>query len=70
MKIVIIFLVGLAILVAALLLNFIANKLGILTWYDFVSSPSKARFIDYIWLFVLYPFLLGATAYAAVKFLT
>lgn len=61
-----IFLIGIAILAAALLMNTVAMKLHIVTWYDFVKKPSSARWFDYIWLLILYPTLLGAAAYATV----
>lgn len=58
---------GASILVAALFLNFIATKFGISTWYDFVKEPSKTNFISYVWLFLIYPFCLGLSAYAALN---
>jgi len=43
-------------------------KLGIKSWYDFInllvdegtSSFNKLSIIDYLWLFVAYPLVLGA----------
>lgn len=58
---------GLAILVGALLLNFIASRLSLTTWYDFVKEPRKADVLSLIWLFLIYPFLLGGVAYIALK---
>lgn len=55
------------ILVAAILLNGVINKLGVLGWYDFINlladketvPAKKVGIIDILWLFVAYPFLLG-----------
>lgn len=68
MLIIQIYFIGLAILVAALLLNTIAMKLRIVTWYDFVKKPSSARWFDYVWLFILYPALLGSVAILLYSF--
>lgn len=62
-----IYLIGVIILIAAIFLNGLINKLGVLGWYDFINllidkqtaSTRKVRLIDMLWLFVAYPFLLG-----------
>ena len=62
-----IYLIGIIILVTAILLNGVINKLGVLGWYDFITllvdketAPArKVRMIDMLWLFIAYPFLLG-----------
>ena len=62
-----IYLIGIIILVTAILLNGVINKLGVLGWYDFINllvdketAPArKVRIIDMLWLFIAYPFLLG-----------
>jgi hypothetical protein len=68
-----ILLAGLAVLVVAILLNILANLLGISTWYDFLQAVSQEGFIgavrrlkamEYIFLLLLYPFMLGLAAYA------
>jgi len=64
-----IYFTGVAILVAALLLNALAIQLHIVTWYDFVKKPSSARWFDYVWLFIIYPALLGAVVFGAVPLL-
>lgn len=61
------YIIGLAILVIAILANAIIVKLGIKSWYDFISlltdsgssALSKLSFIDYFWLFIGYPLILG-----------
>jgi hypothetical protein len=58
---------GWVILAAAILLNVVAGKCGIRSWYDLLLGLSREgrswldrlRIIDYAWLLVLYPFLLG-----------
>ena len=62
-----IYLIGVIILIAAILLNGLINKLGVLGWYDFINllidkqtaTARKVRLMDMLWLFIAYPFLLG-----------
>lgn len=68
-KLVYILLQGLGILGIALILNIIATKLGIKTWYGFVEQPSNTNLVSILWLFLIYPFALGATAYLIGKIL-
>jgi|APFre7841882724_1041349.scaffolds.fasta_scaffold345053_2 uncharacterized membrane protein YczE len=67
-----IYLVGLMILVVAIGLNILANLLGLSTWYSFLNQVSQQglfialknmKATDFFFLILLYPFLLGATAY-------
>jgi hypothetical protein len=67
-------LTGFAILLAAILLNILANAIGLATWYDFLGSLSRQglmgslrslKALDYIFLIVLYPVMLGLAAYLA-----
>jgi hypothetical protein len=68
-----IYCIGLCILVGAILLNAVAAKLGLMSWYDFLtqwsangkSVFSTTRLIDYVWLMLIYPFLLGCCGYGA-----
>ena len=61
------YLIGICILIIAILANAIVLKLGIKTWYDFIgllsnngwSAFSKIEFLDYLWLFIGYPFILA-----------
>lgn len=61
------YIIGLVILIIAILANGIALKLDIKTWYDFFNlikiEGTKAfnhlTIIDYLWLFIGYPFILG-----------
>jgi len=69
------YVIGLAILITAILANFLAAKLGLLSWYDFLNHLSakgsdgfkEARFIDYLWLFLLYPLALGLGYWFGLK---
>jgi hypothetical protein len=61
------YIIGLAILVIAILANGIVVKLGVKSWYDFISllsdngssAFSKLSVTDYLWLFIGYPLILG-----------
>ena len=58
--------IGIIILVSAIILNIIAQFLGLKTWYDFLNGISEKMPIkswDFFWLFFLYPFLLGISFY-------
>lgn len=67
------YLTGLIILIFAILLNVISGKAGITGWYDFLTgliSNGKKIFqelsvMDYIWLIILYPLLLGVSVLIA-----
>ena len=68
---------GLFILVAAIVFNGIASALGLMSWYDFLSklleSGKKAflhpGWLDYLWLMIGYPFLLGISVLLSERFL-
>lgn len=70
-----IYVIGLVILVVAILLNGIIAKLGIMGWYEFLASLqtdgkkvfSRMGVLDFMWLFFLYPFLLGGAYYIGDK---
>ena len=42
-----------------------AAKIGVLSWYDYLKlimdkkSGTPIRWLDYAWLYIIYPFLLG-----------
>ena len=59
-----IFLIGVIVLVGAIIINTVASYLGLLTWYTFLSNNSaiKVSIINYIFLFLIYPMLLGVIA--------
>ncbi len=59
-----IYVIGISILIVAIIANFFAKIIGISTWYDFLNSfsdttTSDFKFIDYLWLFFIYPIILG-----------
>lgn len=62
------YIIGLTILLVAILANFIAAKLGLMSWYDFLNlltangtaTFKEVRFFDYLWLFIIYPLTLGS----------
>ncbi len=62
-----IYCIGLAILFIAIISNALIGKIGLLSWYDFLNKLTEEgftmlksiRFIDYLWLFMGYPFVLG-----------
>ncbi len=58
-----ILIIGYLILIIAIVLNVLAKKINIKTWYDFLEDPKNTNFISYLWLFILYPLLLGVSAY-------
>jgi len=64
-----IFALGVAILVGALVLNGVASLFGLMSWYDFLKQPSEAGVLSLLWLFVLYPAGLGVIGYFAAKLL-
>ena len=59
--------IGLFILIIAIILNLLAQKLKLLTWYEFgpefFKNPLKkiknTNLKSLLWLFILYPFILG-----------
>jgi len=59
-----IYVIGLSILIVAIIANFFAKIIGISTWYDFLNSftdstTSNFKLVDYLWLFFIYPVILG-----------
>jgi len=71
-----IYFIGVIILVTAIILNSLISKANIVGWYDFMNrflSQGRGIFksltlIDFLWLFIAYPFLLGLS-YKAGEFL-
>lgn len=72
-----VYLTGLFILVAAILFNLIASVLKVMSWYDFLTKVSEqgkkvfeqTSWLDFTWLFIFYPLLLGFTAWIAERFI-
>ncbi|MBT8395265.1 MAG: hypothetical protein KJN66_10505 [Bacteroidia bacterium] len=67
--------IGLFILIIAIIANSVVVKIGILSWYDFLnylsdkeaSDIEQVKLIDYLWLFIGYPFVLGLGYIAGKK---
>jgi hypothetical protein len=61
------YIIGIAILIIAILANGIVLKIGIKSWYDFIGLLNKEAstvfsqlsILDYLWLFIGYPLILG-----------
>ncbi|MFH1682807.1 MAG: hypothetical protein ABIA37_03340 [Candidatus Woesearchaeota archaeon] len=68
-----IFIVGVAILIGAIIINLLVSVLGLATWYTFLIEFKEKGFsqgiFSLIFLFLIYPFLLGLIGYYVVGFL-
>jgi len=70
-----IFFGGVFVLVIAIIVNIIIPKLGILTWYEFGpilikngwSHFFEVGLLNILWLFFLYPFVLGLSYHLSLK---
>jgi len=70
-----IYCIGIIVLLIAILANVLASVIGVMSWYDAVTGLQKNGWAslkdwswkDYVWLFVLYPVILGAAAYYGLK---
>ncbi|MBD3309997.1 hypothetical protein GF351_02150 [Candidatus Woesearchaeota archaeon] len=70
-----IFMVGAAILAGAIILNLLAGLIGVATWYTFAADMQYSGFfhalrkqgLNLLWLFVIYPLLLGLIGYYTAK---
>jgi hypothetical protein len=69
---------GYTILIGAIILNILATALGVMTWYGFLESASahgffgairQAGFISVVYLFGLYPLLLGWMAWWMMRWI-
>ena len=64
MELIKLYVMGLMILIMAILANFLATQLGLKTWYDFLNQWGNGDTLslkDGLWLFVLYPLILGCS---------
>lgn len=61
------FIVGYIVLLIAILVNVLATKVGLGTWYDLVKSPKEVSVLTILWLVWLYPLTLGISGYFAVN---
>ena len=56
--------IGIVILVVAIGANIMASYFGFKTWYDFLNGIGQGmtlRLKDYVWLFLIYPLILGSS---------
>lgn len=61
------YIIGVSILIIAIIANALVVKIGIKSWYDFIellnefgkNAFGKLGVIDYLWLFIGYPFVLS-----------
>ncbi|MGM0439157.1 MAG: DUF7672 family protein [Patescibacteria group bacterium] len=76
MKLLKIFLIGVWVLILALVANFLAMRFGINTWYGFVNNISDYNLVtaithqtslDIIFLFLIYPLILGIPGWVYFK---
>tara|TARA_Y100001934_G_scaffold176862_1_gene209483 strand:- start:302 stop:538 length:237 start_codon:yes stop_codon:yes gene_type:complete len=51
---------GWIILIVAIPVNFIAKEIGLITWYGFLVFKDSIGFLDVIFMFILYPLILGS----------
>lgn len=61
------FVAGYIILMIALVINILAAKAGLGTWYEFIKSPKTTSILSIMWLVWLYPLTLGFSSYFAVS---
>jgi hypothetical protein len=78
MKLIKIFIIGVWVLAVALIANFLAMRLGINTWYGFVADIGDFNLVtaitrqtpwDMIFLFLVYPLMLGVPGWIYFKML-
>ena len=75
--IIIILILGWVVLLAAICLNIVAKMIRLTTWYDFlllikdhkVKALKRISLVSYLFLFIIYPAILGLVAYYLVKIL-
>ena len=73
-KILGIFLIGIIILIGAVIMNILASVLKIDTWFSFIdkignNQTNQVSLISYVFLFLIYPFILGLLGYFAYVFI-
>ena len=47
-------------MIVAIPVNFIAKEIGLITWYGFLVFKDSIGFLDVIFMFILYPLILGS----------
>lgn len=72
-----IYLTGIFILTSAIVFNVLAQVLGLMGWYGFLTRLAaegktalrSVRIFDYLWMFIAYPFLLGLVGWLSFRWL-
>ena len=54
---------GWIILIAAIPVNIIAKKIGLVTWYDFLVFKNSISFLDGLFMSIVYPLIFGVIIY-------
>jgi len=54
---------GWIILTVAIIVNIIAKKIGLVTWYDFLVFKKSIGLLDGIFMFIVYPLIFGGIIY-------
>ena len=57
------FFYGWIILIIAIFVNFIAKKINLITWYDFLILKKSLGVLDIFFMFIIYPLILGIIVY-------
>ncbi len=47
-------------MIVAIPVNFIAKEIGLITWYGFLVFKDSIGFLDVVFMFILYPLILGS----------
>ena len=74
MNIINLILSGFFLLFFAIIINAIIQFLSIMNWYDLLINlqkktwPKKMKAVDFLWLFLGYPFFLGLIVYYSAYF--
>lgn len=76
-EILIIFIIGFAILIGAIIVNLLAGALGIATWYELLIAVNekgikeffRQEFVSSLYLYIIYPLILGLLGYYSYNLL-
>ena len=60
---------GWIILIVAIPVNFIAKEIGLITWYGFLVFKDSIGFLDVVFMFILYPLILGSAIGIGKRFI-
>ncbi|MBR9846592.1 MAG: hypothetical protein GYB35_11070 [Algicola sp.] len=69
------YIIGVFILIIAIIANGLIVSIGLKSWYDFIEllssdglkAFSKLQILDYLWLFLGYPLILGCGYFIGLK---